>query len=215
MSKGIAIIDYGIGNIRSLESAFAAVGAKSYLTRDRKKIMESRAVVLPGVGAFKHGIQKLGSYHLDEVLIDFSSTGRPVLGICLGMQMLFDTSEEFGFNKGLGLIPGTVNELLPESGASVKHPHINWNEIRRVNDNDWDKTILEDVASGSEMYFVHGFFVKPHNQKHVLSTTSYAQYSFCSTVKKGNIYGCQFHPEKSGKAGLRILNQFKKISEES
>ena len=129
------------------------------------------------------------------------------MGICLGMQLLFEESEEFGKTEGLGLISGKVVELPTKDNQNEKLPHVSWNELNS-NKVSWENTILADIEEGSDMYFVHSFIAKPKDDYSVLSTTEYSGYNFCSSVKKGNIYGCQFHPEKSGPIGLRVINNF-------
>jgi len=208
----IAIIDYDLGNIRSILSAFKNQGASIFLTNNKHEILQSDGVILPGVGAFKHGMDSLKKYDLVDTINEYIQTGKPFMGICLGMQMLFDESEEFGNTLGLGLIPGKVIKLPTKDVNSEKLPHISWNELSCV-ENKWFGTILEDLNEGTDMYFVHSFVAQPENEGNILSSTEYSGYSFCSSVIKDNIYGCQFHPEKSGKDGLKIINNFIRICE--
>jgi glutamine amidotransferase len=208
----IALIDYDLGNVRSILSAFKNQGANIFLTNDKNKILESDGVILPGVGAFKYGMDSLKKYDLVDTINEYIQTGKPFMGICLGMQMLFDESEEFGNTLGLGLIPGRVIKFPKKDVNSEKLPHISWNELNSK-DKKWFGTILEDVNKGTDMYFVHSFVVQPEDENSILSSTNYLGYSFCSSVKKDNIYGCQFHPEKSGKAGLKIIKNFIRICE--
>jgi glutamine amidotransferase len=203
----IAVIDYGIGNVRSMLSAFENQGAHVILTRNKEEILESDGVILPGVGAFSHGMESLNKYSLVEVIKDYIGTNKPFMGICLGMQMLFDESEEFGKNAGLGLISGSVIRLPTAEVNNEKLPHVSWNELNSKNI-QWVDTILKDIKEGSDMYFVHSFVAQPRDDNDILSTTEYSGYNFCSSVKKGNIYGCQFHPEKSGQIGLKIIKNF-------
>tara|TARA_A100000164_G_C21571419_1_gene614184 strand:- start:46 stop:678 length:633 start_codon:yes stop_codon:yes gene_type:complete len=203
----IVVIDYGIGNVRSILNSFENQGEKAVLSRNRALILEADGVVLPGVGAFSHGMKNLNKYNLVDIIKDYVNTGKPLLGICLGMQMLLEESEEFGYTKGIGLIKGKVIKLLNEKSKKVKLPHISWNEIEQKNIR-WNNTILNNIEIGSDMYFVHRFVAKPENLNEILSTTTYSNVEFTSSLKKGNIYGCQFHPEKSGKIGLSIIKNF-------
>ena len=203
----IAIIDYDTGNVRSILSAFENQGADVFLTNDKDRILESDGLVLPGVGAFAHGMKSLESYGLVDVIKEYVALDKPFIGICLGMQMLFEKSEEFGDTEGLGLISGKVVKLPTEDNQNEKLPHVSWNELNSKGV-QWIDTILEGVEEGSDMYFVHTFVAQPQDNDNVLSTTEYSGYNFCSSVKRGNIYGCQFHPEKSGKMGLKIIKNF-------
>lgn len=203
----IAIIDYGIGNVRSILSAFENQGANVFLTSDKDEILKSDGLVLPGVGAFSHGMENLKNYDLVDVIKEYAISDKPFMGICLGMQMLFEESEEFGETKGLGLILGKVVKLPTKDSQNEKLPHVSWNELNSKNV-PWIDTILADIEEGSDMYFVHSFIAQPRDGDNILSTTEYSSNHFCSSVKKDNIYGCQFHPEKSGPTGLKIINNF-------
>jgi len=203
----ISVIDYGIGNVRSILSAFKNQGADILLTNNKDEILKSDGLVLPGVGAFPHGMENLISYGLVGVIKEYAALDRPLMGICLGMQLLFEESEEFGKTEGLGLISGKVVKLPTEDNQNEKLPHVSWNELNSAKVT-WKNTVLEDTEEGSDMYFVHSFVAQPRDSYNVLSLTEYSNYHFCSSVKKGNIYGCQFHPEKSGPAGLKIINNF-------
>ena len=208
----IAVIDYGIGNVRSILSAFENQGANVFLTRDKNKILESDGVILPGVGAFSHGMDSLNKHGLVDIIKEYVESNKPFMGICLGMQMLFEESEEFGVTKGLGLISGKVVKLPTKDSQNEKLPHVSWNELNSGKI-QWPNTVLENIKEGSDMYFVHSFVAQPNNESNVLSTTEYSGYNFCSSVKSGNIYGCQFHPEKSGKIGLKIVKNFIRMCE--
>lgn len=206
----IVVINYGIGNIKSIENAFAEFGVQVILSRDKEVIMGADGVVLPGVGAFSHGMKNLIKYNLDNIIKEYVKTNKPLLGICLGMQMIMEESEEFVITKGLGLIKGKVIKITDDQSIDLKLPHISWNEIRPKYVN-WQNTILNDVPIKSDMYFVHTFVAKPKHDENILSVTEYAGQEFCSSIKKDNIYGCQFHPEKSAKIGLIIIENFIKI----
>ncbi len=203
----IAVIDYGIGNVRSILGAFENQGADVFLTNNKDEILKSDGLVLPGVGAFSHGMENLISYGLVDVIKEYAALDRPLMGICLGMQLLFEESEEFGKTEGLGLILGKVVKLPTKDHQNEKLPHVSWNELNS-NKAPWENTILADTEEGSDMYFVHSFVAQPRDSYNILSLTEYSNYHFCSSVKKGNIYGCQFHPEKSGPNGLNIIDNF-------
>jgi len=206
----IVVIDYGIGNIKSIKNAFDEFGVKIILSREKVDILNADGVILPGVGAFSHGMNNLIKYNLVDIIGEFVKTDRPLLGICLGMQMMLEESEEFGITKGLGLIKGKVIKIPVDETKKVKLPHISWNGIKAKNIT-WGNTILENVPEDSDMYFVHTFVANPKNEDEILSVTEYADIEFCSSIKKNNIYGCQFHPEKSSKIGLTIIKNFIKI----
>ncbi|MEO5917113.1 MAG: imidazole glycerol phosphate synthase subunit HisH [Luteolibacter sp.] len=208
----IAILDYGIGNIRSISNAVESVGAVPLLTRDPSEIITARALIFPGVGAFSHGMDNLAAFDLIDVIHRFVQTGKPFLGICLGMQMLFDGSEEFGNTRGLGLIKGMVRQMPFSSQGTCKLPHIRWNSIREPHSGRWDNTLLAGTTAEEEMYFVHSFVGMPERQEDVLATTDYGDCRFCSAVQHDNIYGMQFHPEKSRASGLRILRNFTQLT---
>ena len=208
----ITILDYGVGNVKSIQNALEKVNVEVQLSNERDVIIASDGIILPGVGAFSHGMDSLHEYGLSEIIYDYVETGKPLLGICLGMQMLLSESEEFGLTKGLNLIPGKVVKIPVEQSSSEKLPHVSWNEIKSTGEESWNKTILEGLRDSEDMYFVHSFIVEPENTDYILSRTNYAGYEFCSTVKLNNIFGCQFHPEKSADAGLKILENFVKIA---
>jgi imidazole glycerol-phosphate synthase subunit HisH len=210
----IVIIDYDIGNVRSILNAFEKVGIEPILSRDEEDILNADGVILPGVGAFSHGMKNLNKYLLVDTIKKYAKTNKPLLGICLGMQMLFDESEEFGETKGIGLVSGKVIKLPTQDKNNEKLPHVSWNEIKEKNIN-WNNSILQNINSQSDMYFVHSYIAKPTDINHILSTTTYSDYEFCSSIKKNNIYGCQFHPEKSSFLGLKIIGNFIKIVKEN
>lgn len=208
----IAILDYGIGNIRSIFNAVEFVGSVPLLTRDPSEIIAARALILPGVGAFSHGMDNLDTFDLIDSIHRFVKTGKPFLGICLGMQMLFDESEEFGHTKGLGLIRGNVTRMPLAQPEAYKLPHIRWNSIREPSPSRWDNTPLAGTLEKEKMYFVHSFVGVPQQDEDILAVTEYGGSEFCSAVQHDNIYGMQFHPEKSRSCGLRILSNFTKLT---
>ena len=214
MTLKIVLIDYGLGNVRSLTNAFGVHGVRLTLTSDVRVIMAADAIVLPGVGAFSEGMKRLQGLDLSETIVRFAATGRPVLGICLGMQLLFDSSTEFGAFKGLGLISGTVQKMSEVSNQVKRLPHVGWNSLDTKDISQWEKTILAGVKCSTDMYFVHSYCARPSKMSHVLSETEYSGVKFCSTVNQGNIYGCQYHPEKSAEAGLGIIKKFIQITKE-
>jgi imidazole glycerol-phosphate synthase subunit HisH len=207
----IAIIDYGMGNLRSVQKAFDAVGHQAVVTRDPRAIADASHVVLPGVGAFADCMANLEQYGLVEPIRKTVASGKPFLGICLGLQLLFTESEEFGIHKGLGLLPGRVkkfpfgdNESVPKgTSGRLKVPHMGWNgvAIERA------APPLTGINSGEHVYFVHSYYVEPQDKSVVATTTDYGL-SFVSSVWRDNIFACQFHPEKSQTAGLRIVKNF-------
>jgi len=202
----IAVIDYDIGNVQSIQNALSSIGEIDIvLTCNETEIIEADGVILPGVGAFKKGMQELKKRNLPIILDNYVSTGKPLFGICLGMQLLFDKGEEFGITDGLGLINGTVKKF--PKALNAKLPHISWNEIEYGNI-EWEDSILRDINNKEDMYFVHSYICLPEDDSVILSKTEYGAINFCSSIQKDNIYACQFHPEKSGKNGLKIMNSF-------
>lgn len=209
----VAVVDYGIGNILSVRRAFESQGAEIYLVSSPKEILEAQKLVLPGVGAFADGMRELHDRNLINAIQRYCECNRPFLGICLGMQMMLDTSEEFGYYEGLGIIPGKVERIddTDIDGNFQKVPHVGWNQlscIRNVND-----TILNQVPEKAEMYFVHSYTAKPSDKQYCLADTFYGGKRLAAVIQKGNCYGTQFHPEKSGKMGLKIIHNFIQLKE--
>ena len=207
----IAIIDYKMSNLFSVRAACDKVGLSSIITSDPIKIKNAKVAILPGVGAFGEAMKNLDVLKLKNSILDFVHSGKPFLGICLGMQLLFDESDEFGKQKGLGLIPGVVKKFNPNFRSDVKYPvpQIGWNKITQ-NSNGWKNTLLEDNNDEDFMYFVHSYFVKPNSDNDIISLTTYGNQEYCSSVKKENIFATQFHPEKSGGVGLKIYKKLQK-----
>jgi glutamine amidotransferase len=195
----IAIIDYGVGNLRSVQKAFEAVGQQAEVTSDKAVIEAASHVVLPGVGAFGAAAATLRSHGLEDVARAAALSGRPFLGICVGMQLLFDVSFEYGEHAGLGLLPGSVVSF-DTTNPQAKVPQIGWNAIEWQKDN----SLTAAVPSGSMAYFVHSFYCKPLESSDVLATTFHG-IGYASAVQRGNITGVQFHPEKSGDVGLALI----------
>jgi glutamine amidotransferase len=197
----IAVIDYGMGNLRSVQKALERSGCDAVITRDIGQIHAARGVVLPGVGAFSACMENLGNFGLIEPIRDIVRQKKPFLGICLGFQLLFSESEEFGPQKGLDLFPGKVVGF--RAGKDLKVPHMGWNRIEKK----MDSPFLEGLSSGDYVYFVHSFYVEPSDRSIVATTTEYGK-SFASSIAIDSLFACQFHPEKSQALGLRILTNF-------
>ena len=200
----IAIINYGLGNLHSVQKAAAFVGGEALVTEEAREILSADKAILPGVGAFADGMAGLESRGLVPVVKEFAASGKPILGICLGMQLLFEEGREQGFHSGLGLLEGSV---VPFSGKEIKIPQIGWNQLEictRTN-------LLDGIETGDYLYFNHGYYCKPENPGDVLTTTNYG-IKFASSVKHDQVFGVQFHPEKSQKNGLRILKNFVELS---
>jgi imidazole glycerol-phosphate synthase subunit HisH len=204
----VVIVDYEAGNLFSVLNACKTVGLEPIITSKVKEIVNANALILPGVGAFGAAMDNLHRLDLIHPLRDFAASGKPFMGICLGMQLLFSESEEFGNNKGLNLIEGAVLKFSSTSktGKIVKVPQIGWNQIflNRRSIESWDGTPLEHVANGDFMYFVHSYYACPVSDHHILSITDYGGVQYCSSVVKDNLFATQFHPEKSGKEGMKI-----------
>lgn len=202
----IAIIDYGMGNLRSVQKGFERVGYRAKVTRDVEQIVSAQGVVLPGVGAFNACMENLRCFGLIEPIQEVVRQKRPFLGICLGFQLLFSESEEFGAQKGLDLFPGRVVGFQSENGLKV--PHMGWNRIEKKK----ESTFLEGISDGDYVYFVHSYYVIPEETSLIATTTPYGA-SFVSSIATDRLFACQFHPEKSQEIGLRILANFARFVE--
>lgn len=210
----IGIVDYKINNVQSVLRAFQKLNKKAEIVETPAELAKKKVLVLPGVGSFGRGMRALSTAHLIEPLKNHAKQGKPILGLCLGMQMLFSESNEFGRHKGLDLIAGRVVRFKPASKTGrtdYKLPHIGWNEIR-TKKGGRGSTLLSNIVTPVSVYFVHSFFPEPEDKSVVLATTEYGNQEFCSVVQKDNIVGTQFHPEKSGEVGLNILKQFCKLA---
>jgi len=203
----IAIVDYGVGNLYNAERGFAQYTPNAITTQSADDIRNADAIVLPGVGSFESGMRGLRERNLIEPITKAAASGKPFFCICLGAQLILDEGHEFGAHKGLGLVKGTVTRF-PDLGRGIKIPHIGWNQIYPASRNQWDNTIMGTIPEQSNMYFVHSYNLNPADKGDVLCLTTYGWYEFCSAVKHKNIYATQFHPERSGPAGLRIIEQF-------
>ena len=207
----VTVIDYGLSNLRSVQNAFAHCGAETLLTSDPADVRTAEALVLPGVGAFRDGMAGLEKLGLVEPIRQRVAEGAPLLGICLGMQMLFDESEEFGLYPGLGFIPGRVVKIPAQDvqGNPQRVPHIRWDPLYPAGGRtDFAGTVLSGVTPGQECYFIHSYEAKPAEEADRLADTRYGGRDVCAVAARGNVVGCQFHPEKSGPVGLSILSQF-------
>lgn len=201
----IAIVDYGIGNLFSLRSSFAAIGKEAQVTVDPAVLRSADRIILPGVGAFADAARKLAESGLQETVLEEARGGKPMLGICLGMQLLFDKSYEFGEYKGLGLIPGVVRPIRDVIPADYKIPHIGWNALHFHN----PSPLFRYIKEGDAVYFVHSYYAADC-EEYVTATAEYGA-ELTAAVQRGNVYGTQFHPEKSGSVGLAILRAFAEV----
>jgi len=203
MTSKIVIIDYGMGNLRNVQKGFEKIGFEATLTRNKKEIGKASGIVLPGVGAFKDCMENLEKYGLIDPLLRSIEKGKPYLGICLGLQILFSKSEEFGSHKGLDLIRGNVVKFKPDPEHKV--PHMGWNTIEK----EREVPMLQGVEDGDFFYFVHSYFVVPEEAQVISTFTTYGN-PFVSSISKENLFATQFHPEKSQQKGLRLLENFVK-----
>lgn len=206
----VTVIDYGVGNLLSVQQGLEHCGAEVILTADPEQILAASRVVLPGVGAFSNGMQSLERLGLVAVIRELAQRKTPLLGICLGMQLLLEESEEFGVTAGLGLISGRVIPVpnITLSGVTQKIPHIGWNALQPSNAAGWQQTLLHDNRPGDAAYFVHSFMAVPTDPAHRLADCFYGDHKIAAAIGRDQITGCQFHPEKSGEVGLKILHRF-------
>ncbi len=214
MKSEVTIVDFGIGNILNVARAFQYIGAEVKLAQKYSELDQAKRVVLPGVGAFMHGMRQLHERGFSEKIKEISTGGVPLLGICLGMQMLLSYSEEHCKTKGLDILPGKVIPV-PAYGVDKKPhkiPHIGWNELLYSGGrNDWRRTLLDGVPVNSPVYFIHSFMAVPDDYEARIADCSYDGQLICASVQYKNIMGCQFHPEKSGEVGLQVLKNFLKL----
>ena len=210
MKLTVAIIDYGLGNLFSVNSACEKVGLQAFITSDASAVKNADAVILPGVGAFGNAMESLRETHLLDAVLDFVKTGKPFLGICLGMQLMFSESEEFGANKGLDLIKGRIIKF-PERNANgniIRVPQIQWNRIYPNSKAVWDKSLLKNIEEGAYMQFVHSYYALPEDKDTILTYSEYEGCRYASAIIKDNLVGMQYHPEKSAVQGLKIYENW-------
>lgn len=203
----VTIIDYGMGNLHSVSKALEKAGAKVKISGEAKYILKAEKLVLPGVGAFKEAMQELKKRGLINAIINYLGQKRPFLGLCLGLQLLFEESEEGGRVKGLGILAGRVKKFSFPLSKKLKIPHMGWNQMEIKNTTS---VILRGIANKSYMYFVHSYYVEPKDKNIIVATTDYG-ISFTSVIRKNNIYALQCHPEKSQELGLKILENFVRL----
>ena len=215
VSVKVAIVDFGLGNLFSVAQACAAVGLSAHVTSNPDEVSHADGIILPGVGAIADAMAALCDKKLDVALTGAAADGKLVVGICLGMQLLCSRSEEFGHTEGLGIIDGVVRRLpdgmTEAQGLAAKVPEVGWNAIHAGA--AWSGTPLAGTADGEQFYFVHSFFVEPADHRRVLSTTTYGSFTYCSSVVQDNVFGFQFHPERSGPAGLRLYRNVRSLLE--
>jgi len=203
-----AIVDYGFGNLRSVATACGYVGMEPTITSDFTMVAAADAVILPGIGAFGDAIAALRRLDLIDVLRDFAASGRPLMGVCLGAQLLLGDSCEFGRHEGLNIVAGSVQSLAHGIGERVKVPHVGWTGIDPAR--PWHDTMLAGVQPGACLYFTHSFYLAPAETSAVLSTSTYGGLTFCSSYQRRNVFGCQFHPERSAGPGLKIYDNLRR-----
>ncbi|MBY3253165.1 imidazole glycerol phosphate synthase subunit HisH [Rhizobium laguerreae] len=213
MNQSVVVVDYGIGNVFSVCNALKQIGAEPQLTRDIPTILQAERVILPGVGAFGRAMDALRGFGLDEALGSYVATGRPFLGICIGMQVLMDSSLEFGAHAGLGFIPGTVERIpsVDKDGNPLRVPHISWSKVKPaagVLPEQWQPTPLSGDEDYQEFYFVHSYHSRPNDASNLLAIVDHGGNDVTAAITKDNIVGVQFHPERSGLAGLSLLGKF-------
>lgn len=198
----IAILDFDMGNLRSIQKGFEQVGHEAVITRDRAKIQSAHKLILPGVGAFRDGMNNLDRYDLITPIYKAVEAGKPIMGICLGMQLLFSESEEFGMTRGLSIVPGKVKRFT----VNLKVPHMGWNSL----DLKKQTPLFRDSVQGEYFYFVHSYYVEPEDPKCIAATTEYGIH-FTSAISQDALFATQFHPEKSQSSGLKILKVFAEL----
>jgi len=211
MPPKVTLVDYGIGNLLSVRRGFEYWGFEVVTSDDPKSILNSERVVLPGVGSFGIGMSELVCRGLDDAIREVASNGVPLLAICLGMQLLFDYGEELGLTVGLGVIPGGVKAIpkLNETSSILRVPHIGWNSLYGTGeDSAWEAKVLRDTKPGNEVYFNHSFMAVPSKSSDLKAICNYGGHLVAAVVQSGTVTGCQFHPEKSGEIGLKILKNF-------
>lgn len=211
-NKNVVIIDYQLGNLFSVKQACDTIGINAKISSDREDVLNADALILPGVGAFIEAMMNLKKFGLDTAIQKKVKNGTPIFGICLGQQLLFTESEEFGAGKGLDLISGIIKRF-PENfeNRTIKVPHIAWNTIYK-SQQDWDQSALSELENNDFMYFIHSYYVKPSDESCILTKTNYDGIEFCSSILRNNIFATQFHPEKSANKGISIYKNWALIN---
>lgn len=204
----LVIVDYGVGNLQSLGKAVKLFTDQLLVSEDPQEISQADGLILPGVGAFEAGMSGLGIRGLIQTVKKFAESRKPILGICLGAQLLLSKGFEFGEFQGLDIIAGKVVRF-PELPEREKIPNIGWSQIYPKSDaSSWNETVLKNIPEKSSVYFVHSYILAPDARENILALANYGGYEFCAAVRQGNVYGCQFHPEKSGPVGIKIIENF-------
>jgi glutamine amidotransferase len=205
----VTIIDYGAGNILSVQRSLERFNANVVVTSDPKQIVKANKVILPGVGAFPHAMRSLKSLGIDQAILEFGASGKPLLGICLGMQLLMESSDEFEHTEGLGFFRGHVSAIPAENeGIKIRSPHIGWNELILEEKPDKKNSILKNLRNNEWMYFAHAYSVVASDRTDVIALCKVSNLEICAGIQRNNITGLQFHPEKSASEGLKIMKQF-------
>ena len=209
--KKITIIDYGCGNILNLARALKFLGYETKITHEKEAIVSSSHVILPGVGSFKTAMQQIKKYDLKNTILEYANSKKPLLGICLGMQILLTKGYEFGDHNGLGLIKGEVIKIPNKKNSTIKIPHMGWNEIYPEHNKKWENKILNEKLVGKSFYFVHSYICLTKSPNSTIAVCNYFDITIPAIISHDNIFGCQFHPEKSSENGLKILKNFCEI----
>lgn len=201
----VAIIDYKMGNLYSVKAACANVGLSSIISSDHSEILDAEVAILPGVGAYGEAMHNLSALKLDEIIFKFIDSGKQFIGICLGFQLLFENSNEFGLNSGLGVLKGSVKKIKLNTSNNDRFPipQIGWNKIKNIG-KSWKNTLLSKNENEDFMYFIHSYYVEPHDENIILANTNYGRFEYCSSINYKNIFATQFHPEKSSYKGILI-----------
>lgn len=209
----VTVADYGVGNIFSISRALETIGVDAIITEDPGEIKNAERLIIPGVGAFSTCMERMQARGFQDEILAFAATERPLLGICVGMQILFDASEEFGHCRGLGLIPGEIKQVPSNlsDGTRVKLPNIGWLPISPPKGRTWQDTLLAETDPGEPVYFVHSFVPAPKDPEDRLATFAFNGHTLTAAAQRGNLIGVQFHPERSARTGLAILAQFAKL----
>lgn len=211
-TKKVVIIDYQLGNLFSVKQACDTVGMNAIISSDKDDVLNAAALILPGVGAFIEAVNNLKNFGLDVAIKEKVNSGTPLFGICLGQQLLFTESEEFGAGNGLDLISGVIKRFPEKFGdRKIKVPHIAWNTVYKSN-NDWSTTALSCLEENDFMYFIHSYYVKPSDESCILTKTNYDGIEFCSSIIQNNIFATQYHPEKSADRGISIYKNWATIN---